>query len=79
MRIINEPVRHKTLDAIGDLFLAGNCVMAHVEAFCAGHSLMHEALKEIFSDSNNWKIVTLSEKTDYTILSGDLSVGTANL
>ena len=78
LRIINEPVRHKTLDAIGDLFLAGNCVMAHVEAFCAGHSLMHTALKEIFSDSNNWKIVTHSEKTDYTILSGDLSVGTAN-
>jgi hypothetical protein len=40
---------------------------------------MHAALHEIFSDPSNWKIITLSEKTDYTILSGELSVSTANL
>ena len=79
LRTINEPAKHKALDAVGDLFLAGNCVMAHIEAFCAGHSLMHTALQEIFSDPSNWKIITLSEKTDYTILSGELSVSTANL
>ena len=79
LRTINEPAKHKALDAVGDLFLAGNCVMAHIEASCAGHSLMHAALHEIFSDPSNWKIITLSEKTDYTILSGELSVSTANL
>ncbi len=79
LRTINEPAKHKALDAIGDLFLAGNCVMAHIEAFCAGHSLMHHALKEIFSDPGNWKIISPSEKLDYGILSGQLSVGTANL
>ena len=60
LRTINEPVKHKALDAIGDLFLAGNCVLGHIEAYCAGHSLMHEALNEIFSDQNNWEIITLS-------------------
>ena len=78
LRTINEPAKHKALDAVGDLFLAGNCVMAHIEAFCAGHSLMHAALHEIFADPSNWKIITLSEKNDYTILSGELSVSTAN-
>ena len=79
LRTINEPVKHKALDAIGDLYLAGNCVLAHIEAFCAGHSLMHQAMEKIFSDPSNWKIISASEKPDYTILSSQLAVGTVNL
>ena len=79
LRTINEPAKHKALDAIGDLYLAGNCVIAHIDAFCAGHSLMHQVLEKIFSDSSNWKIISPIEKPDYTILSGQLSVGTVNL
>ena len=79
LRTINEPVKHKALDAIGDLFLAGNCVLGHIEAYCAGHSLMHEALNEIFSDQNNWEIITLSEHADFSPHQEQLSVGTANI
>ena len=67
LRTINEPVKHKALDAIGDLFLAGNCVLGHIEAYCAGHSLMHEALNEIFSDKDNWEIVISTEAPDHHI------------
>ena len=79
LRTINEPAKHKALDAIGDLFLAGNCVLAHIQAYCAGHSLMHLAVKEIFSDASNWEIVTLSEQSSYTILPDQLSTGTVNI
>jgi UDP-3-O-[3-hydroxymyristoyl] N-acetylglucosamine deacetylase len=79
LRTINEPVKHKALDAIGDLFLAGNCVLGHIEAYCAGHSLMHEALNEIFSDQDNWEIITLSEHADFSPHQEQLSVGTANI
>ena len=79
LRTINEPAKHKALDAIGDLFLAGNCVLGHIHAYCAGHSLMHLAVKKIFSDSNNWEIITLSEQTDYNILPDQLSISTVNL
>jgi len=79
LRTINEPAKHKALDAIGDLFLAGNCVLGHIQAYCAGHSLMHLAIKEIFSDSSNWEIVTLSGQSDYNTMSDQLAIGTVNL
>ena len=79
LRTINEPAKHKALDAIGDLFLAGNCVLGHIQAYCAGHSLMHQAVNKIFSDSSNWEIISLSEQPDYNILPDQLSIGTVNL
>ena len=79
LRTINEPVKHKALDAIGDLFLAGNCVLGHIEAYCAGHSLMHEALNEIFSDKDNWKIVISTEAPDHHIQLEQLSASVANI
>jgi UDP-3-O-[3-hydroxymyristoyl] N-acetylglucosamine deacetylase len=79
LRTINEPVKHKALDAIGDLFLAGNCVLGHIEAYCAGHSLMHEALNEIFSDKDNWEIVISTETPDQHIQLEQLSAGVVNI
>ena len=79
LRTINEPVKHKALDAIGDLFLAGNCVLGHIEAYCAGHSLMHEALNEIFSDKDNWKIVISNKAPDHHIQLEQLSASVANI
>ena len=79
LRAINEPVKHKALDAIGDLFLAGNCVLGHIQAYCAGHSLMHLVVKQIFTDTSNWEIVTLSEQPDYSIMSDQLSISSVSL
>jgi UDP-3-O-[3-hydroxymyristoyl] N-acetylglucosamine deacetylase len=79
LRTINEPVKHKALDAIGDLFLAGNCVLGHIEAYCAGHRLMHEALNEIFSDKDNWEIVISTETPDQHIQLDQLSAGVVNI
>ena len=79
LRTINEPAKHKALDAIGDLFLTGNCVLGHIQAYCAGHSLMHLAVKEIFSDASNWEIVTLNEQPDYNIMYDQISIGSVNL
>jgi UDP-3-O-[3-hydroxymyristoyl] N-acetylglucosamine deacetylase len=79
LRTINEPVKHKALDAIGDLFLAGNCVLGHIEAYCAGHSLMHEALNEIFSDKGNWEIAIFTEAPDHHIQLEQLSAGVVNI
>ena len=49
LRFPDEPVRHKALDAVGDLALAGAPVWAHVEVERGGHQLhfaLHEALRE---------------------------------
>jgi UDP-3-O-acyl N-acetylglucosamine deacetylase len=53
LRFANEPARHKTLDLIGDLFLAGADVRGHAVAYRSGHPLnvelarlLHERLAE---------------------------------
>lgn len=56
-RYDNEPVRHKTLDAVGDLSLAGYEIEGCYEAFCPGHGLNNALLKELFKDERNYRIV----------------------
>ena len=56
LRFKDEFVRHKILDFIGDIYLLGNSIKAHVEVVRGGHWLTHEAIKKLMSDSDNWKI-----------------------
>lgn len=54
LRFEDEFVRHKILDCIGDFYLAGGTLLAHVEANCAGHRLNNEALRAVFADDQAW-------------------------
>ena len=56
LRFKDEFVRHKILDFIGDIYLLGNSIKAHVEVVRGGHWLTHEAIKKLMSDNDNWKI-----------------------
>jgi UDP-3-O-[3-hydroxymyristoyl] N-acetylglucosamine deacetylase/3-hydroxyacyl-[acyl-carrier-protein] dehydratase len=47
LRYYNEPVRHKTLDLIGDLALIGRPIKAHVMAARSGHAAHVELVKQI--------------------------------
>ena len=47
LRFSNEPVRHKILDLIGDLFLVGKPLKGHVVAIKSGHRLNMELVKEL--------------------------------
>jgi UDP-3-O-[3-hydroxymyristoyl] N-acetylglucosamine deacetylase len=49
MRMENEPVRHKMLDAIGDLYLAGGPIVGRFEANRPGHKLTNLLLREAFN------------------------------
>lgn len=54
----DEFVRHKVLDIIGDIAMAGPYrVLAHVVAYKSGHALHAQALKELFSRRNSFKIL----------------------
>lgn len=47
LRFPNEPVRHKVLDLIGDLYLVGKPVIGHVVAIKSGHKLNMELVKKL--------------------------------
>lgn len=62
LRFRDEFVRHKVLDAIGDLALLGLPVIGHLHTYKCGHALIHELLREVYREQDAWKIVTLGEE-----------------
>jgi UDP-3-O-[3-hydroxymyristoyl] N-acetylglucosamine deacetylase len=57
LRYNNEFVRHKTLDFIGDIYLAGHYVIGHFSASKAGHAINNKMLHKIFSNHAAWRII----------------------
>jgi UDP-3-O-[3-hydroxymyristoyl] N-acetylglucosamine deacetylase len=64
LRFRDEFVRHKTLDAVGDLALAGLNLHASFTSYCAGHRHNVAVLRALFSDKANFEIVEASDARD---------------
>lgn len=63
LRFDDECVRHKILDAVGDLYLAGAPIMGHYTGTRASHALNNQVLRELFSDPANYEIVDMQAVT----------------
>jgi UDP-3-O-[3-hydroxymyristoyl] N-acetylglucosamine deacetylase len=57
LRYEDEFVRHKVLDAVGDLYLSGAPIRGHYRGVRAGHHMTNELLKALFSDSTSWRFI----------------------
>ena len=57
LRFPDEFVRHKVLDAIGDLALAGAPILGAYRSVCGGHKLNHAVLTALIADPAAWTIV----------------------
>lgn len=53
----DEAVRHKMLDALGDLATAGAPILGRYTALRAGHAVTNALLRELFSDADNWRLI----------------------
>jgi UDP-3-O-[3-hydroxymyristoyl] N-acetylglucosamine deacetylase len=60
MRFKDEFVRHKILDAVGDLALAGMPLVARFEGVRSGHALNNALLRALFADTANYRLITAS-------------------
>ena len=60
LRYSNEFIRHKLLDAIGDLYLAGGQILGAYDGVKAGHAINNAILHELFSSDENWEYVDLA-------------------
>lgn len=56
LRFADEWARHKMLDCIGDLGLAGRPIHGYFFATSPGHALTHELLRALFSDERNYEL-----------------------
>lgn len=57
LRFPDEFVRHKMLDAVGDLALAGYPLLGAYRSYCGGHRMNFGILRELFSDRANYALV----------------------
>jgi len=67
LRYENEFVRHKILDAIGDLSLIGMPVIGSYSSFAGSHDLNHRLTLEILKDSSNYEIKNFDEASSYSL------------
>jgi len=58
LRRPDEFVRHKTLDALGDLALLGAPVIGRYEASCGGHALNNALVRAVLDRPDAWRFVT---------------------
>lgn len=63
LRLPDEFVRHKVLDAIGDLYLAGHPLLGSFSAHKSGHAMNNVLLRKLLSDAGAWEWATF-ERTD---------------
>jgi len=59
LRFSDEFVRHKVLDCVGDLYLAGMPILGRVTATRSGHHTNNEALRALFADPLAYAIVEM--------------------
>lgn len=57
LRHADEPVRHKMLDALGDLALAGAPILGHYTGYRAGHALTNDLLRALFANPDAFRMV----------------------
>jgi UDP-3-O-[3-hydroxymyristoyl] N-acetylglucosamine deacetylase len=58
LRYSDEFVKHKILDAIGDLYVVGNCLIGEYEAHKSGHELNNDSLRALMADKEAWEFIT---------------------
>jgi UDP-3-O-[3-hydroxymyristoyl] N-acetylglucosamine deacetylase len=61
LRFADEFVRHKALDALGDLALAGHPLLAAYRTVRGGHKLNHAVLSALMADTSAWRVVEAVE------------------
>lgn len=61
LRFADEFVRHKALDAIGDLSLAGLPLLGAYRSVCGGHKLNHSVITALIADRSAWTVVEAGE------------------
>lgn len=62
LRFKDELVRHKMLDAVGDLFMCGYNILGDFKAYKSGHGLNNKLLRAVLANENAWEFVTFEEK-----------------
>jgi len=67
LRYEDECVKHKILDAIGDLYLLGHSLIGSFTGFKSGHALNNKLLRELLATESAWELVSFEDEVDLPI------------
>jgi UDP-3-O-[3-hydroxymyristoyl] N-acetylglucosamine deacetylase len=68
LRYEDEFVKHKVLDAIGDLYLLGHSLIGAFSGYKSGHGLNNKLLRALLSDKEAWEMVTYEDEEQVPII-----------
>ena len=63
LRYDDEFVKHKILDAIGDLFVVGHPLLASYTAYKSGHAMNNQLLRALLADPSAYEMVTFEDES----------------
>lgn len=69
LRYEDEFVKHKVLDAIGDLYLLGYSLIGEFDAYKSGHGLNNKSIRALMAQTDAWEMVTFEEETAHSPIS----------
>jgi UDP-3-O-[3-hydroxymyristoyl] N-acetylglucosamine deacetylase len=64
LRYDDEFVKHKALDAIGDLYMLGHPILGAFQAYKSGHALNNKLLRALLADADAWEYITFEKAED---------------
>ena len=67
LRYKDEFVKHKILDAVGDLYLLGHPLVGAFSAHKSGHALNNQILRQLLAEEDAWELTTLKDEPDTPI------------
>ena len=67
LRYEDEFVKHKILDAIGDLYLLGHSLIGEFSGYKSGHALNNQLLRALMADASAWEEVTFRDRNEAPI------------
>jgi len=73
LRYEDECVRHKILDTVGDLSLAGLPIVGAFDGERTGHQMNHRLVTALLADESAWRIEELSMPKESTVITGEAS------
>lgn len=67
LRYEDEFVKHKVLDAIGDLYLLGHSLIGAFSGYKSGHALNNSLLRALIANQDAWELVTFTDQDQIPI------------
>jgi len=67
LRYEDEFVKHKILDAIGDLYLLGHSLIGAFHGHKSGHALNNRLLRKLLGDKTAWELVSFKDEVELPI------------